>query len=272
MSAPMIATTSAIYLQNQAHRASLRKTMKPSYFPIVATLLLCVVLCSAARAADGPPTVDAILNKFVTASGGKAAMEKIKTRTLKADLEVMGSSSAWVLFAKAPNRQRSEFAVPGLGEMIDGFDGKIAWTKNQSGLRVKEGDELAKTRRDADFYRDLNLKTLYPGLAYKGSETVDGEAVHVLESKPSATSKERLSFSAKSGLLLRQESEFESAQGKISMNIRLGDYRVFEGINYPYSLQFKMNVGGQELEFAIKVKEVKHNVTIEDAKFAKPAA
>ncbi len=129
----MIATTSAIYLQNQAHRASLRKTMKPSYFPIVATLLLCVVLCPAARAADGPPTVDAILTKFVTASGGKAAMEKIKTRTLNADLEVMGSSSAWVLFAKAPNRQRSEFAVPGLGEMIDGFDGKIAWTKNQSG-------------------------------------------------------------------------------------------------------------------------------------------
>jgi zinc protease len=246
--------------------------MKPSYFPIVSTLLLCLVLSPAARAAETPPTVDSILTKFVTASGGKAAMEKIKTRTLKADLEVMGSSSAWESSAKAPNRQRSEFTVPVMGEVIDGFDGKIAWTKNQSGIRVKEGDELAKTKRDADFYRELNLKTLYPGLVYKGSEQVDGEGVYVLESKPSATSKERFSFSTKSGLLIRQESEFESAQGKISMNIRFGDYRVFEGINYPYSLQFKMNAGGQELEFALKVKEVKHNMTIEDAKFAKPAA
>lgn len=246
--------------------------MKPSYLPIVSTLLLCLVLIPAARAAETQPTVDSILTKFVAASGGKATMEKIKTRTLKADLEIMGASSAWVSYAKAPNRQRSEFTVPVLGEVVDGFDGKIAWTKNQSGIRVKEGDELAKFRRDADFYRELNFKNLYPGLAYKGSEQVDGEEVYVLESRPSATSKERLSFSAKSGLLIRQDSEFESAQGKISMNIRLGDYRVFEGINYPYSLQFKMNVGGQELEFAIKVKEVKHNVTIEDAKFAKPAA
>ena len=272
MSQSITTATNPIYLPKQALRASLRKIMKPPYFPIVSTLLLCLVLIPAARAAETPPTVDSILTKFVAASGGKAAMEKVKTRTTKADMEGMGSSSAWVLSAKAPNRQRSEFTVPVLGEVIDGFDGKIAWTKNQSGIRVKEGDELAKIRRDADFYRELNFKTLYPGLAYKGSAQVDGKEVYVLESKPSATSKERFSFSAKSGLLIRQESEFESAQGKISLNIRLGDYRVFEGINYPYSLQFKMNAGGQELEFVIKVKEVKHNLTIEDAKFAKPAA
>lgn len=272
MSRPITVATDSIHLPNQAPQVSLRKIMKPSYFPIVSTLLLCLVLIPAARAAETQPTVDSILTKFVAASGGKAAMEKIKTRTLKADLEIMGSSSAWVLSAKAPNRQRSEFVFPGLGEIIDGFDGKIAWTKNQSGIRVKEGDELAKTRRDADFYRALNLKTLYPGLAYKGSEPVDGEEVYVLESKPSATSKERFSFSAKSGLLLRQASEFESAQGKISMNIRLRDFRFFEGINYPYHLQFKLDAGGQEIEFVIKVKEVKHNMTIEDAKFTKPAA
>jgi len=100
---------------------------------------------------------------------------------------------------------------------------------------------------------------------------VDGQDVHVLESKPTPSSKERFSFSTKSGLLVRQESELEGPQGKVNVNVRLGDFRVVDGIQYPYDLKFKVGAGGQEFDFTIKVKEVKHNVTIDDAKFAKPS-
>src|SRR6185503_20325731 len=123
-----------------------------------------------------------------------------------------------------------------------------------------EGEELAKTKRDAEFYRFLNLKKLYPDLAYKGTDKVDGEEVHVLESKPSASNKERFSFSTKSNLLIRQESEFEGPQGKVDLTIRLTDFRPIDGIKYAHGLKLKVRAGEQELELAIKVKEVKHNV------------
>ena len=245
--------------------------MKPLYSQIVSGFLLCLTVALPVRAADNAPTVDSILDKFVVASGGKAAMEKIKSRNVKGDLDLFGSASEWVMYAKAPNKQYAEFNHATMGMLADGFDGTVAWSKNQGGVRVKDGDELAKTKRDADFYRELYLKSLHPGLAYKGTDKVDGQDVHVLESKPTPSSKERFSFSTNSGLLVRQESELEGPQGKVNVNVRLGDFRVVDGIQYPYDLKFKVGAGGQEFDFTIKVKEVKHNVTIDDAKFAKPS-
>src|SRR6266540_2200257 len=142
--------------------------MKTFYCRILQGILL--ALLSAARGADNAPAVDSILDKFIEASGGKSVMEKIKSRTIKGDLDLMGSTSDWVLEAKAPNKQFSGFNNPTFGAVADGFDGTVAWSKNQSGVRVKEGEELSKTKRDADFHRNLNLKKLFPDMHYKGTE------------------------------------------------------------------------------------------------------
>ncbi len=246
--------------------------MKTSYLRLLHGMLLCLALLCAVRGADAPPSVDSIVDKFVEACGGKSAMEKIKSRTIRGDLDLMGSNSDWVLEAKAPNKLVSGFNNAILGNVADGFDGMVAWSKNQSGVRVKEGEELAKTKRDAEFYRYLHLKKLYPDLSYKGTDKVDGEEVHVLESKPSASTRERFSFSTQSNLLIRQESEFEGPQGKIGVTVRLADFRPVDGIKYAHNMKFKLRVADQELEFAIKVKEVKHDGPIEDAKFSKPSS
>jgi hypothetical protein len=249
--------------------------MKAPYHRICFVLALSATLAAPLRAADSVPTVDSIVEKFVAASGGKAALEKVTSRVIKGSLEAAGMPAAtnWEMYAKAPNKQFSQAELTGMGTFTDGFDGAVAWAKNPfDGLRLKEGEELGKVKRDADFHRELNLKTLYPGLAFKGAEKLDGEEVHVLESKPSGSSLERFSFSVKSGLLVRQESEFTGPQGKISADIRSEDYRAVDGVNYPHALKIKMNAGGQEFEFSLKIIELRHNVPIEDAKFAKPAS
>src|ERR1041385_6847438 len=209
-------------------------TMRLFFHRSMYWLPIYLVLVFAAQAADNTPTVESILDKFVEAAGGRSAMEKIKSRTMKGDLDLMGSTSDWVLEAKAPNKQFSGFNNPTLGVVADGFDGTVAWSKNQSGVRVKAGEELAKTKRDAEFYRYLILKKLYPDLSYKGTDKVDGEEVHILESKPSASTKERFSFSTTSNLLIRQESEFEGPQGKIGLTVRSTDFRLVDGIKYAH--------------------------------------
>jgi len=249
--------------------------MKARYHRICFALALSATLAAPLWAADSAPTVDSILEKFVAASGGKPALEKVTSRVVKGSLEAAGMTGTtnWEMYAKAPNKQFSQADLTGMGTFTDGFDGTVAWAKNPfEGVRVKEGEELAKVKRDADFRRELNLRTLYPGLALKSTEKLDGEEVHVLESKPSASSLERFSFSVKSGLLVRQESEFTGPQGKISADIRSEDYRAVDGVKYPHLLKIKMNAGGQDFEFSLKVVELRHNVVIEDAKFAKPAS
>lgn len=224
-------------------------------------------------AAAGTPTVDSILARHVEAIGGKAAREKVHSRLVQVQIEsdTLGGSEGEV-FAKAPDRQRSHIDLGAAGTSDDGFDGTVAWAKDPwQGLRVKTGDELAKVRRDARFGRELKLKSIYPDLAYKGNEKIGDEDAWVLESKPSPTSKEKFWFSTTTGLLLRQESEFQGPAGVVHVNMLPRDYRAFDGLKYPGAMKMKVSVAGQEFEFTMKFLSVKHNVEIDAAKFAKPA-
>ncbi len=158
------------------------------------------------------------------------------------------------------------------GIIDEGFDGTVAWVKNPwQGLRVKTGDELAKVKRDARFNRELNLKKVYPDLAYKGIEKVGDDEAWLLESKPTASSKEKFWFSTKTALLVRQESQYEGPEGPVNISTFPQDYRTFDGLKYPGAMKMKFSNAGQTFEFTLKFLGVKHNVELDSAKFAKPA-
>lgn len=253
--------------------------MKTISLALTTVLALALFPGRVTRAADSPggdAQVDAILAKYIEATGGRAALEKHTSRVLKASFEGFGMPAPvdWTLYAKAPNKQASEMEISGVGKMLDGFDGQVGWSKNPfTGLRLKEGQELAKQKRDADFHRDLNLKTIYTNLTAKGTVKVDGADAAVLEAKPTADSLERMLFDAKTGLLVRQESEYDMPEGRVLLQILFSDYRAVDGLKYPYLMRFNMTLPGQPAaEFSIKVKEIKHDETIDDAKFAKPSA
>jgi hypothetical protein len=225
-----------------------------------------------AAAADAP-TVDSIVAKHIEAVGGKAAMGKFHSRRVqfKMESETLGNSEGEVL-AQAPDRQRSHFDLGTNGIMDEGFDGTVAWAKNPwQGLRVKTGDELAKVKRDALFHPELHYKSLYPDLAYKGIEKVGDEDAWRLESKPTATSKEQFWLSTKTALLVRQDSQFEGPAGAVNINILPQDYKTIDGLKFPGAMKMKVTSGGQEYEFSLKFLNVKHDVEIDSAKFAKPA-
>lgn len=230
-------------------------------------------LGSPARAAD-TPSVDSILAKAVDALGGKAAMEKVHSRIIKIRIESDTiPSSTGEIYTKAPNKQASRIDLSGTGVLEDGFDGKVAWAKSPwEPLRVKEGEELAKVKRDAELHRELKMKTLYPGLTVKGKEKIGEEEAYLLESKLSGSSREQFWFSAKTGLLVRQQSDFEAPQGKVSVTVNVQEHATFEGLKYPSQMKMRYSMGDQSFEFNMKAVEVKHNVTIDDAKFAKPSA
>jgi len=253
--------------------------MKTMTLAFAAFLTLAPFASPIARAADplaGDPQIDRVLERYAEAIGGRAAVEKLTSRIMKASLEGLGMPAAvnWTLYAKTPNKQVSEMEIAGMGTIQEGFDGQVAWSKNPfAGLRIKEGEELAKQKRDADFHRELHLTTTYTNLTAKGTEKVNGADAFVLEAKPTANALERWYFDAASGLLVRQDSEFSAADGRMKLRVLFSDYRPVDGVKYPHLMRFSAAAEGQPgAEFSITVKEVKHNQTIDDSKFAKPAA
>ncbi len=217
------------------------------------------------------PTADQILDKYVQAIGGKAAIEKQTSRVSKGSFEIpaVGASGTAEIYEKAPNRNAAIITIPGFGVVQEGYDGKTAWAQDpQSGLREKAGAELGAAKLDGEFYKPVKLKQLYPKIVVKGKDKVGDKDVYVVEATPAESATETWYFDAQSGLLLRQDAERESPQGKQAVQSFLEDYKDVDGVKLPFSIRQVT----PQFTITIKIEDVKSNVPIDDAKFKKPAA
>src|SRR5262245_62284971 len=140
------------------------------------------------------PTVDDILDKYVKAVGGKEAIEKIKSRSMKGafDLEAFGVTGAPVeMSAKAPNKNATKIDVPNFGVVNIIFDGATGWNSDpMNGVRELSGVELAQLKRRSDFYGTLNIKKQYAKMDVKGKEKVGSYETYVIDATPAEGSPE----------------------------------------------------------------------------------
>jgi zinc protease len=222
------------------------------------------------KAAEALPTADQIIDKFVEAVGGKAAMEKVTSRVAKGtfDVPAFGASGTWEAYAKAPNKSASVTDVPNFGVIRRGFDGTVAWEDNpQSGMNELSGAGLVRAKLDSDFYRDIRLKELYPKMVVKKTEKVGEKDCYVIEATPVGASAETWYFDKADGLLIRADSEREGPNGVAMAQMYFEDYKDVDGIKIPYTIRQVT----PDFSLSLKFTEVKQNVEIEDAKFAKPS-
>lgn len=261
--------------------------MSAKSFRFALSVVLVGIRCLAADASAAPktsagstsalPQIDAVLDRYIEALGGKAALQKITSRVVKGEGEssMLPAPTPWQFLAKAPNKRLSILTIAGFGDVLDGFDGAHGWMKNPTmPIAERGGEELAKIKRDADFYRELRLKTLYPDLAVKRLARVGEEETYVAESKPSPQSLERFYFGRTSGLLLRQDSESGAPGRPVQATaMYFSDFRVMDGVKLPYLVRIEAVNGtdNSPVVFTLRYSEVKQNLPIEDAKFQKPS-
>jgi zinc protease len=226
---------------------------------------------SPSSPAVASPSVDEVLEKYVKAMGGKDALEKLRSRIIKGsfDIETASLSGSFESFAKAPNKSATLISIQGFGDINSVYDGTKGWAKDPfTGLRELSGLELASTKREADFYSPLNFKKNFTKLEVKGREKVASSDAYVVEATPVEGPPEKFYFDANTGLVVRQDSERESPQGKLPAEVYFEDYKEVDGVKIPYLTKFVTPV----FAFTVKLTEVKHNLEIEEAKFNKPAA
>lgn len=218
------------------------------------------------------PSVDQILEKYVQAIGGRAAIRKLTSRAARGTFEITaaGISAPVESYEKAPNKTLQVIRIPGLGLIQSGYNGVVAFEQQpQSGLRELSGSELTKMKREADFYDDLNLKQHYTKINVTGIEQVGGSEAYTVEGITQEGETEKLYFNKTSGLLARKDESNVTPQGMIPTQAYFEDYRTVDGIKLPFTVRLVNPSIGSIL---LKLTDVKHNVEIDDAKFDKPAA
>lgn len=239
-----------------------------AYTAATASLGAIFVLSTIVRAGSQTPTIDQVLDKAITALGGRAAMEKVTSRTGKGTIEIpdAGMSGSIQVYEKAPNMSAVMIDLGGM-QIRQGFDGAVAWEEDpQQGMRVKSGVELAEAKREATFNPELKMKELYTKLTVRGREKVGTSDAWVVDAVPAEGAPVIFYFDVESGLPVRMDSTRDTPQGQIAVQSYLDDYRVIEGVKVAHVLRQVTSM----FTMTMRLTEVKHNVTLDDKMFKKP--
>lgn len=217
------------------------------------------------------PTAEEIIEKGITATGGREAHLKMKSFAAKGSMEIvaMGASASVERYAKAPDKAASLTIVDGYGEIRQGYDGKVGWSSEpQNGLVELSGDMLAQTKREAQFHGELNWKDLYTKAEVTGSDKVNGKDAWIVKLTPKEGKVATRYYDMESGLLVKGLTNMVSPQGEAEIAVEMSDYKdAGNGVKVPYTL--KVTVPGIG-DLVTKFKEYTPNAEIDDAKFAKP--
>ncbi len=180
-------------------------------FRRLATSLLALAALAAAAPARATITPDAkaVLDRYLQASGGRAAWEKTRAMYTKASLSAFGLKGTVETWRRAPDAHASAVAIGPLAIKDWGMGGK-AWRTDPSGtLLALDGKDLEDAQTSAWFENDRWLEPDQGG----GSITLAGEVKDslgtraVLEVTPPAGKPRRLEFDRKTGMLVRTVSK-----------------------------------------------------------------
>ena len=226
------------------------------------------------------PSVDEILNKFTQAIGGEQAARKITSRTITATQDIptgaggrMPVQAQVEIYQKAPNLVLDVYHTDKF-TISDGFDGMTSWAQNARGIVNNDsGIDLARAKRNADFYQGLDFKNEYARLTVSGKEKINDHDTYVLTGIVRGAGPDRLYFDAQTGLLLRRLTLQPTPFGNTPTQVDYDDYRdAGKGVKLPFIIRMTPGSAGAVLAVTstIRVQKVEENAPIDDSKFVKP--
>lgn len=224
----------------------------------------------ASSAVPATPTVEQVLNRYVEAIGGRAAWEKLHSRTSLGRIVVpsMGLIGTVMIHEKAPNKVLLVVIFGGQA-FRQGYDGTVGWSDDpQEGMKEKTGAQLEEAQRDADFYRPLHMEKAYTKLSVVGQEKVGDRDTWVVHADLPKGGSDKIYFGVESGLILRAISQQYTENGMVAVTEDFKDYRDVDGVKLPFEI---LQVNGNS-SLTITLDKVQHNVELDDSEFAEPAA
>jgi len=243
-------------------------------------LALALVFVGCAHVGWGQ-TVDEVITKSVAASGGRAALTKLKSRAMTGTItlttpagEIVGSIE---ILNAAPNKLRSvvkaDLSALGAGQLVqeqrfDGTSGYILDTLQ--GNRDITGNQLDNLRNGSFPTPYLNYKELGIAAKLSGREKVGDRDAYVLILEPTAGSAVRQFIDAETFLPLRTVVKVDVPQvgREVEITTDLLDYRDVDGVKVPFLLKTSSEIQN----YTITLTKVEHNVPVDDKLFVKPAA
>ncbi len=237
--------------------------------------LLCG-LCFAL--ASGAQTADEIIEKHISALGGREALSKLRSRVITGTVIVANPSGdiqgSIEIYSKAPKKTRTFMKLDlkdyGIGEMLfdqrfDGTSGYIIDSIN--GNRDITGSQLENMRNAAFPTAFLNYREAGISAELAGQEKTGDRDAWVLILKPTTGSESKHYLDAATYLLLKMVIKIDLPQmGGVDQVSEFSDYREVDAVRVPYG----MKITNPAQTLTIRFAGVEHNKELDDTMFARP--
>jgi photosynthetic reaction center cytochrome c subunit len=245
--------------------------------------------------AQGLPSAESILDKYIQASGGAqrlAALTSYVGKGTSVGFGGFGGGGDVEIVAKAPDKRATIILFKeetGRGDQIRTYDGRTGWVRtplNVLGEFQLSGGDLDGARLDAQLSFPGQIKQILTNLKSGPPSSItdlpapDSQAtlqqdvtlgqehhVDVVQGTGSRGVLVTLYFDRETGLLLRELRYGNSPIGRVPTQIDFADYRDVNGIKLPFRMTFAW-LDGRD---SIVLKEIQTNVAVDEAKFGRPA-
>ena len=242
-------------------------------FMAATTALLMTVFTKAivAQTSQPPmPKAEQILDRYVEAIGGLAALEKINNRVSKGTIAIAaaGIQLSVTVYQARPAKAYSVIESAVTGKIESGTDGAVAWQMSAtSGPQLMEGKEKAFQLHMNVFDRLVYWRKVFKQVETTGIEDVAGRPCYKIIANPPDLAPQTLYFDKESCLLVRVSLTTETQAGTIPVETTLSDYKSVDGILLAHKTVIK-SIGPQRIA---TIEKYEQNVSMPADRFALPA-
>jgi len=244
-----------------------RGARKPVATPLIAQgSLLSLATTSRGEASSTVlPSVDAIVEKFLHATGGAQTARSV-TRQEKGVLVAGPAQFPLEILARGFEQRLTTIHFPN-GDSATGFNQQGGWQNTPDhGAHALSAGELAAARLDAYIQFGLDPRTTLTDLQVQSAEKVGDHDIYLLSGKQAGRIPVQLYFDQKSGFLVRLLAYEDTPLGFNPVQIDYEDYRDAGGLEIP----FRWTIARPGRSFSIEINQVLQDVAISDEKFANP--
>ncbi|HEV3484851.1 MAG TPA: hypothetical protein VG106_05555 [Vicinamibacterales bacterium] len=220
-------------------------------------------------AAEKLPAASDLVARHIKAIGGREAVMSHSSSHASGTFGVpaAGLTGTVEVFAAKPNRMLMKITVPGLGEMLEGFDGTHAWSLSpMTGPALHQGKQLEERRFDSEYYGELKSAERYESMTTLEKTTLDGRPVYKVRLVRKGGGEDTEFYDVESGLKAGSVNTRETPMGTITATTIETDYKKFGNILVPTTIK----QSGMGVEQVMTINAVEFDTV--DAKVFDPPA
>ncbi|MCL2097697.1 MAG: insulinase family protein [Bacteroidales bacterium] len=204
-----------------------------------------------------------IIENYVKALGGVAAIEAVNDYKITGTVNAMGQELGYSQMFKKPEMSLMAITMGGMAVQKAVFDGeKLSMSGMGGSQEFTEGEEFDTFKAEAAVCPPMNFVKNGYQMTVKGIEQVGDAEAYVLD--VNSGSVKTYYFDIQSGLLLKTSATTETPQGAMQQVEEYSDYRSVGGMLFPYTV--KQKAGGMDMPMTVSSIEVNTGLTAEDFK------